>query len=347
MGIKAVNQWCFEIELDYPMDYLPELFSTIYLSPYKYNNKTQRELYCGAFTLKNITNEKVTLKKNKYYNLISNIDEIEFLLVNDMNEALEGFRDGSIAITCNTSFPYTMVEHFRKYRNFYENRHSGLFFLLHTSNDILKKYINNLLDKDIISAKLNECISPVHSICSREKIEYGNLTDQNFSFTKQEFNLFFSNYYPNKFIAEEIKQQIEKDKKIKINLVEIPLIELSKKIDNRDYELALSITYRCINGIIPTFFNLIGIIKEDYADEILQYIDFFYKGKEFDASKVESLINDGLPFIPLFEIGSFQLISEELYGYHLDGQGIISFAGINIKQEQANEKRSKEKESYT
>lgn len=325
LGIEVVNDNEFRLILDSPMDYIEMLLSTIYISPYKCSQKDGQQLYCGPYCLKEFDENKVILDRNRFFSTTSNISSVEFLLIRNMRDALELYKNGKIAVTCNTSFPYSELNVYRKYDDFYERKESGLLFLLHVSNKQLKEYILKLINREEISASLNNCVNPLYSVCSKKKILYKNTIKEQ-EFGKKTFNLIYSGYYPNEIIAKRIKEQIEQDGKIIVNLKCVSLETLSERIDAVEYDLALGITYQCFIGVIPAFFNYMGIIEDAYIDLAIDVIENYYNGGELNEDLLENIINNGLLFIPLLEMGSFQLINKKLSGYVVDKQGFVAFS---------------------
>ena len=330
LGIEIVNDNEFRLILDFPMDYIEMLLSTIYISPYKCSRKGGQQLYCGPYFLKNFDKNKVTLDRNPFFSTTSNISSVEFMLIKNMEDALEMYKNGKLAVTCNTSFPYSKLNVYREYDDFYERKESGLLFLLHVSNNQLKDYILQLLNREEISALLNNCVNPRYSVCSKKKILYKNIFKEQ-EFGKKKINLIYSGYYPNEIIAKKVKEQIERDGKIIVNLMCVSLETLSERIDSMEYDLALGITYQCFTGAIPAFFNYMGIIKDTYIDLAIDVIENCYNGSELNEDLLENIINNGLPCIPLLEMGSFQLINKKLSGYVVDKQGFVALANARFK----------------
>lgn len=326
LGIMAINCNELIVLLDSPMDYIETILSTIYFSPYKCCEEDGKQLYCGPFCIKEFDEKKIILEKNKFYRTGSDISSIEYIFVDDMKMAIKEYENGKIAITCNTAFPYADVELYRKYEDFHESKESGLFFILHCNNNLLKKYISSIIDRTEIANELYNCITPVYSMCSKSKSEKKDNISVDYEPHKKKLKLLYSNYYPNGIVANIIKEQIEKDKIIEIDLVCLNLDILSEKIDAMDYDLALSITYQCFSGIIPAFYNYMGILNDNMLDKSIQLLEQYYNGGQLDEAKLDAIVNDGLPFIPLFEIGSFQFINPQLQGLTIDSQGIISIS---------------------
>ena len=330
IGIKEINTFTFEIMLDYPMAYLKELFSTPYFTPYKYSKKLGRQLFSGPYILKKISKKKIILSKNSSYTSIDEIRRIEYVTITDIQKAEKMFYEGNIDITCNTAFHYEKIRNASKCENFYSYSNSGLVFLLHIKNKQLRKIVKEILDRKKLSADFFGALKERESICTRNKSSDTKSNDIHIfnNFKDKVFTLYYSNYYPNRQIAEKIQQELETNKICKLRLSEISLNELSERIFNSNFDFALSITYQFIMGIIPSFYNFYNIFPQNKINTMLPLLEDIYNGYNDKEKMLEILINESLPFITLLELGSFQFVNSNLMDFTFINNNIINLAEV-------------------
>lgn len=329
LGVKALDEYVLQIELDYPMPYLAELLSKIYISPRKTDKESGELLYSGLYYIELCNGHEIVLKRNKYFSYNKEeqkvCEKIIFRLFTDMYKVLELYKKGEVAITCNTQFPYELIKKSSQYEDFHVVHNSGLSYVLHTKDVKLRKEISAILNRELISERLYNGIAPQYSFLSRdssrEQVEYGYKV----LCSGNEVSLIYSNYYPNQIVAEEIKKQLEERTGVRIKIIEKSLDQLIEHINQEKFEIALDICSFSVCHPIAICFSLLNNLPESSVDEVISLIEEFYNGGELKINRLDQILNEGLAILPLFKLKSLQFVNSSINCYQVKEDGSMVF----------------------
>ena len=125
LGIKALDDYTLQVELDSPLAFFLNLTSWCIYFPQrkdiveKYKDdwtEPENIITCGPFKLDKWQHEyKVTLKRNPYYkNPIPNLEEVRFFIVPEQSSAFSLYLNNELDYIDNRSIPISEIETVRK-----------------------------------------------------------------------------------------------------------------------------------------------------------------------------------------------------------------------------------------
>ena len=275
--IELVNNYILIILKHRDLFFLEKL-SYYSISPY------MNFLTCGPYYIYKKTNENIILKRNEFYrNKINNFkfDILDFKLCNDIYNDLIKFEKNEINMTNNTTFPLNKI-------NFYNPNifDSNLFMCIKFNTLFLdKKYkkIRKIIFNSINSFEIKKELKNIH-------ISKSNfcLYEDNYIFKKKKIiklkkkmnlRMGYTDYYPNKQIAEIIKKQLKRYN-IELELLTYDLCSLNRYDFYLDIEfspfnfneyLYLSKYFRLISGKkYKLICNLYEMTKNKYLFILLK-----------------------------------------------------------------------------
>lgn len=206
LGVKAIDDYTLEVELERPVPFFISLtafptFLPINEEFYKsqgeqYALESNTLIYNGAFTLENWKHEQsFQFKKNENYwdKDTVNLEEINFNIVKEHSTALNLYESNQIDRIGLTS---DLVDKYRTDKNFKERPDVGVQFLrLNQQNNVLKnvharKAIDQSIDKKaFVNVLLNDGSLPAYSLVPKNfvqgpdgkdfRAENGDLTKEN------------------------------------------------------------------------------------------------------------------------------------------------------------------------
>ena len=222
----------------------------------------QNKLNCGQYYIDIVNKDSIILKRNKYFNFNVEKQEknLEFKQYAN-HEDIKAFLNNEIQLTNITTFP---LEYLKKLKP--EIQDSNLIFTLKFSPNLMTKkykkfrqYIAYIIDKNKINNKLNNVFDIKNDFCLNKEINmdinYGK-TNYTKITNMQNIKLGYTNFYPNKKIANEIKKQLLQ-KNIKVKLYKYNLckpndcdiyIDIIFSPFYYDEYLYLSKYFRIVNG---------------------------------------------------------------------------------------------------
>lgn len=339
IGIKAYDDIRLHIELEYPVPYLYELLSTVYMVPFKKDCTNDFPLCSGPYYLDQIIEEqKIILKRNISFHseVQKDTQKVDMIILEkccDMFLGINKYEKGYFHMTCSTQFPFEIISKYLYYEDFHIEKDIGLKFLLQTTDTSigkqLKEELRNSINTDIISNELYNGITPWKNFFGKENEE----NSKQFSdWNNRNIELIYSDYYPNEFIALKLKEQWEDKLNINILLIKLTLQELVARINNSDFDLALDICMFPMTHPMAMGMNFLGLLPDDEADKILSCYEDFLDGRELDIQKTEYIFSKNLPIIPLFTLKSYYFLNPYAKNFHFSGNGNLSFEGLAFSQ---------------
>lgn len=175
------------------------------------------ELNCGQYYIDNISENSIILKRNEYFNLYTPKKEMTLKFNKyEKHEDIKAFLNNEIQVTNITTFPLERVKELKP-----EIKESNLMFVLKFSPNLMLKnykkfrqYIASIIDKNRINKKLNNMFIIKNDFCLNNdaniNINY-NVKKQKKLICKQNIKLGYTDFYPNKIIANAIKNQLTKN----------------------------------------------------------------------------------------------------------------------------------------
>lgn len=177
----------------------------------------------GAYFIKEIGKNYISLERNKFYRKKAKnkeAEQIKFVITDGLNDYK--LFNNKIQITNNT---ITDVNNIDKY-NYLTEKNYIYLSILFSNNYMNKKYkrIRKIIFDSIncvkISNKLNSKYKKYQSfIINDNNLKEHKIQKNMNKKTKTSLSIAYNNFYPNKIIAEEIKEQLE-ESGFKIKLVE-------------------------------------------------------------------------------------------------------------------------------
>lgn len=304
--------------------------SIINLSPIK-NNITS-----GPFYIFKQNKKEIILKKNIYFRTNIKHDFISFKISNNRYRDIRLFKEKKLDITCNTMFPLNKVNYYKnnkEIKNFfyYEN---FIFFNLRIFNTnffdkkylLLRKAIIDLIPRDLIQKKIHYAFNDSNNLILKPyNISLFNFSEKRglkylhtyFNINKLDkinIKLAYDNFYPNKHIANILKETF---KKYNINL-ELIEDDYYNNINNL-YDIKLVLEYPFVLDNM-FFYNLISNIKllQNNNMDLANYLKILDSSKSNKKYRLDNfkklnkiLIKNGIIF-PILKGYSCYLISDKI-----------------------------------
>lgn len=313
----------------------------------------------GPFILKELKRNKyIFVEKNPYYFNSNNkqIQGIRFLINNDFNKQIKSYEENNIHVTCNTLFPYNLIENYKNCLDF----NIEPFLLLSYINinfakgDFINKKVRQMLyyaiDKEYIADKLSNGINsnydfvplgiknykPINPISYNPEKARKILSE--FPNIKRTYELIYADFYPNKEILSYVSKFWEEVLNIKVNLLPVSFDCLIDKLCNNNFDLCLS--------LIAARYNEPSAYLEDFAKPSLlmnkydEYNKLLVKAVETHNATIKkdiykdinNILIDILPIFPLFSFNSIYLKKPYIKNFKIFPCGHFSFRDLDIEK---------------
>ncbi len=325
------------------IDFLTILTSCMY-SPCFYTTLDNRlhTVTNGPFYLANVNKDKmeITVRRNPYYNISTNVEEIVFKTVTSREQQELLYEENKIDITCNTLYPISFDSKIKIYK-------SQLLYSLHINPNlkignsirkIIQKKINKI-DWESLSRAFNKDNSFV--VCStdcisKEFMKKENL-EKNLKTSHRNCKLIYADYYPNIIVAYKIKEILENlEFKIEMSAVDYKLFPIYLEQNNYDFLISIisppNSAYSTIVGMFIGYSEL-----EDKEDEYIELVCKYFECMEKEEMqkqilvKLENILREKLPVIPICRLNAMYKIKDNIMGFVYNKNGIPTFENINIK----------------
>jgi MarR-like DNA-binding transcriptional regulator SgrR of sgrS sRNA len=281
---------------------------------YKVLSKINFSPVSGLYSLKKCAHNTILLTPNKHHRLYScRLQNLEFILVSDQNEDIRTFKCGDTDFTCNTHFHHKYLNGCSENLHFYQNFIiCSLAFinpeLLLPKYLSIRRLIKSSVNKYEISQALKNIIIPTDNYFIQNSPMYKDKCSPNISIMaklSKILTLGYDNFYPNKFIAQIIKRQLDKIG-IKVKLVTDDYYN-----PKHNYDIKIMLSY-------PDYIDDIAFYKSQYT-KTLAKISKSYKydsmlnklsKRRVSAStlnKLNKIILSNVLIIPLFKFNSVYL----------------------------------------
>lgn len=225
LGVKAIDDYTLEVELERPVPFFISLTAFPTFLPIneeffksqgdQYALESNTLIYNGAFTLENWEHEQgFQFKKNESYwdKDAVNLEEINFYIVKEQSTAVNLYESKQIDRIALTS---DLVDKYRNDKNFKERPDVGVQFLrLNQQNEVLKniharKAIDKTIDKKaFVNVLLNDGSLPAYSLVPKNFVQGPNGKD----FRAENGDLTKENTKEAKALWKKAKQELGVDK---------------------------------------------------------------------------------------------------------------------------------------
>lgn len=207
-----------------PNVFFPMCLSLPIFSPL---HKSEQKLFCGAYSITETTNYNVELTRNKYFELDKHnkpINTIKFTHQVDASDpfALDAFKQGTIDVTSDTSFPYDKYAQYAHQKSIIQEYHVDISCILSENKNVspdLTKLIIHGINRENIVKKLHgipEISCSYHHLFDRKNssdidylyskeiaLEYSSKID-----SSMEITIAYEDFYPNLEILSLIEEQL-------------------------------------------------------------------------------------------------------------------------------------------
>jgi len=365
LGVKAINEYIFEIKLKKTVSHFAELMTNPNFAPVPrktvetYNNEWTNPgilVSNGPFILKSFKqDEYILVEKNPYY-FNSNrkkILGIKFLIHKELIEKLDEYKNNKIHITCNTMFPYHQINDFQEYTDFFVEPFllmSFLFLNLENNQALknlkLRQALYYSIDKDYICNKLFNGISSNNDFVPLEINYYESINQSSFNIEKAKmlmsqisrktYNLkiIYADFYPNKDILLYILRMWKEILNIEVKLEAVTLDCLRERLCENDFDLCFALIparYNDPSMYLQIFSNhqtLKNISYNCFLSKAIQSNDAKYKTMLF--KKMNKVLLNTLPAFPLFSGKSIYLKKPYVRNFKIFPCGQFSFRFLDI-----------------
>lgn len=371
LGVKAINKYTLEIKLNYPLSHFLELLTNINFAPVprkvveKYGHdwiKSENIVCNGPFILKKHKPQDYTLVvKNPYYvnSKMKTIKGIKFVVNRNLYGQIHDYKENDIHMTCNTYFPFDLVEDFRKYDDFFIEPICIISFIFinfesHTTfqNKKLRQALYYSIDKEYICKKLNYGVNVVNGF-----VPYGI---KNYLHTKKNYfnpekareilkkvdkydknlKIIYVDYYPNKNILLYIVEMWKEILDITLTLESVSLDVLAKRYSEDKYDMCFSlipINYNDPSSYLRSFVYSESFKGSKYSiNKYIETLSYGMQNKNNDNrrkyfEKANEMLMSTLPAIPLFSNNSIYLVKPFIKNLKIFPSGQFSFSFMDIK----------------
>lgn len=190
------------------------------------------KLTCGPYFVDIIEQQSITLKRNPQFTFFAkkNINCLKFEKFSN-KEDIKSFLHNEINMTNITTFPLEKVQKLKP-----KIQESNLMFVLKFNPNLLtrkykalRQFIAKVIDKNKINKELNNMFTIKNNFCLYNNINLELDTKQKKAIKITELKnikLGYTNFYPNKIIANVIKKELTKNN-IKVKLSKYNLCEIN------------------------------------------------------------------------------------------------------------------------
>lgn len=323
LGVMAESDYKLSVALEYQTPYLFEILSTVYSSPVHYLDG--KRLSNGPYVVAQVKENVIVLEKNGFYQHQTNVrnKKIRFELNTDMADTIKKYKDGIYDMTCYTQFPFSRIDDSLGYQDFHVRDDIGLRYVLHFSERFEPDFARALkasINRMKICGELAGGLLPCYSLFGGEDVWY-DIPKFN---AIEDIELIYSDYYPNKLVAEALSNVWKEQLGIDVRLRSVELDELVSAIEEYEYSIALDIIMLPVTHPMAIGISFLDLFHEEHQEEIVGVFEAFLKGGDIDYVKIDNFFFTDANIFPLFTLRSFYF-KQPQNAMQIDNKGHVSF----------------------
>jgi hypothetical protein len=326
------------IELAFVPPNIEEYFSSSVWVPVCDQLNNDYTNFSGKYFVDEISTNYFVLKSNYGH------PELRFEIIKDIYSPLKLYLNREVNFTCPTYFPFDKINYFLDNDDFSQEA-SDIQFILDVNYERLpefksseiKKRLLASIDTSIIERELhNGCISwgffscinhSSHLIGKQSKKIINLKSNYSNKVILNTIEISYSDYYPNEEIVNLVSQQlIEANICNSVIKKRLSFENLYSTLNSGDYQLSLLLELPSVKSTYYIYSSLSKYISEHSISEyknLLRSINSFsdesFKNEVYQ--KLESILQNELPYIPILNGKHLYLKDRNLDFLHLDDDG--------------------------